>query len=187
MLSDHLPKGNAVLDASVIINLLGCGEPARVLSALGYPCIVETRTLREIRRHPEPGRSHETILQDLVSRELLVVVRMTDEEYENYLGYVQGPLASRLDDGESAAIALAGRGACLILDERKARRRVATELPEVSVRSSLQLMLTSACRGGWKLEEARDCVQMAIRHARMGVPREDVSLLKMLLDEEGKE
>ena len=110
MLSDHLPKGNAVLDASVIINLLGCGEPARVLSALGCPCIVETRTLREIQRHPEPGRSHETILQDLVSRELLVVVRMTDEEYENYLGYVQGPLASRLDDGESAAIAIAGRG-----------------------------------------------------------------------------
>lgn len=182
-----MPKGNAVLDASVIINLLGCGEPARVLSALGCPCIVETRTLREIRRHPEPGRSHETVLQDLVSRELLVVVRMTDEEYENYLGYVQGPLASRLDDGESAAMAIAGRGACLILDDRKARRRVVAELPGVSVRSSLQLMLTGACRGGWKLEEARDCVRMAIQHARMGIPREDASLLKMLLDEEGQE
>ena len=181
-----MPKGNAVLDASVIINLLGCGEPARILSALDYPCIVETRTLREIRRHPEPGRSHETALQDLVSQGLLVVVRMTDEEYENYLRYVQGSLASRLDDGESAAIAIAGRGTCLILDERKARRRVAMELPGVSVRSSLQLMLTGACRAGWKLEEARDFVRMAIRHARMGVPREDALLLKMLLGDEGQ-
>ena len=112
---------------------------------------------------------------------------MTDEEYENYLTYVQGPLAHRLDDGESAAIAIAGRGACLILDERKARRRVAADHPEVTVRSSLQLMLTGASRAGWTMEEARVCVQMAVRHARMGVPREDASLLERLLNEEGQQ
>ncbi len=106
---------------------------------------------------------------------------MTEIEYDAYLNFVSGPLGTRLDDGESAALAISGRGSSIILDERKARRRASEGGATVSVASTLQLMLTSGYRQAWAVQSIRDLVISALKHSRMGVPKEDIALLKDLL------
>lgn len=109
---------------------------------------------------------------------------MTEEEYETYLTLVSGPLGTRLDDGESAALAISGRAASIVLDERKARRRAAEDRKvsrDLTVASTLRLMLTSGHRQAWSTQKVRDLVVEARKSARMGVPKEDAALLEALL------
>lgn len=181
LLNDFLPRGVVILDASVLINLLGCGEPVAVLAGLGERCLMEQRTLREVRRHPIPGLDYVEPLRVLVSRGTLEEVRMNEAEYETYLAFVSGPLGTRLGDGESAALAVSSRGSSLVLDERRARRRAGNSVNGATVASTLQLMLTSGYRQGWSAERLRNLVVSARQHARMGVPKEDSTLLGELL------
>jgi predicted nucleic acid-binding protein len=176
-----LPKGLAVLDASVVINLLGTKEPVAILEGLGNKCLIEQRTLREVCRHPIPNLLAEPVLAELKAKNLLEEVRMTDAEYEVYLSYLTPPLGTRLDTGESAALAVAGRSACVILDERKARRAAAAAVPNIFVASSLRLVLTSAHRSGWDAQRAKSLVEQAIQNSRMATPKEDLELLTRLL------
>lgn len=184
LLNDYLPMGVVILDASVLINLFGCGECVAVLEGLREKCLMEVRTLKEIRKHPIPGCDHAAPLRALFSSATLEEVRMTDEEYETYLTFVSGPLETRLDDGESAALAISGRASTIVLDERKARRRAAGDskvTKDVTVASTLKLMLTSGHRQAWSVEKVRDLVAAARQNSRMGVPKEDMALLKELL------
>lgn len=184
LLNDYMPRGVVVLDASVLINLLGCGECVAVLEGLREKCLMEVRTLKEVRKHPIPGCDHVAPLRALLSSGALAEVRMTNEEYESYLTFVSGPLGTRLDDGESAALAISGRASSIVLDERKARRRAAKDAKvakDVTVASTLQLMLTSGHRQAWSVQKIRDLVAAACQNSRMGVPKEDMALLKELL------
>ena len=184
LLNDYLRRGVVILDASVLINLLGCGECVAVLEGLGEKCLMEARTLKEVRKHPIPGFDHAQILRALFSSGTLEEVRMTDVEYEKYLTFVSGPLGTRLDDGESAALAITGRASSIVLDERKARRRAAGDpliAHSMTVASTLQLMLTSGHRQSWSVQKVRDLVASARKSARMGVPKEDLALLEVLL------
>lgn len=182
MLFDYLPPGPFVLDASAIINLLGCGDMPGVLRALGGACIVEERTLKEVRRHPVPGQNHGPVLDGLQQLGALKVERMTSVEYDVYLSLVQGSIVSRLDDGESAAIALASRGYAVILDENKARGVVSRDYPNIPFCSTLRLLLTAGKRGPWPVERVQQLVLSARRHARMGVPRGERHVLSCLMD-----
>ena len=173
--------GAFILDASAIINLLGSGDMPAVVRALGATCFVETRTLREIQRHPIPGLDHRPVLADLQREGRLTVERMSGLEYETNLSLVAGTLASRLGSGESAAIALAARGHALVLDENKARRIVAQSFPAVPFFSTLRLLLAAAQRASLPVEQVRQWVLSARVHARMGVPREEQSELEELM------
>jgi predicted nucleic acid-binding protein len=181
LLNDYLPTGATILDASVLINLLGCGQCLGVLEGLGEKCLIEERTLREVRRHPIPGCDHVAALRALLSSGKLEEVRMTEEEYEKYLTFVSGPIGARLDDGESAALAISGRGSSIVLDERKARRRAVGDAKGVAVISTLRLMLTSGRRQAWSVQMVRDLVSAARQNSRMGVAKEDIALLEELL------
>jgi predicted nucleic acid-binding protein len=181
LLNDLLPRGIVILDASVLINLLGCGEPVAVLTGLGEKCLMEQRTLNEVRKHPIPGVDLNAPLSDLFAAGTLEEVRMTDNEYETYLTFVSGLLGTRLDDGESAALAISGRGSSIVLDERKARRRAGECARAVAVASTLQLMVTSGHRQAWSVQRVRHLVAAARAHSRMGVPKEDSALLEQLL------
>lgn len=182
LLNDYLPSGATILDASVLINLLGCGQCLGVLEGLGEKCLMEERTLKEVCRHPIPGCDHIAEVRALLSSGTLEEVRMTEEEYETYLMFVSGPVGARLDDGESAALAISGRGSSIVLDERKARRRAAVDAKNVAVISTLRLMLTSGYRQAWSIQKVHDLVSAARQNSRMGVPKEDISLLEKLLN-----
>lgn len=180
-LSDYLPAGQPVLDASVIINLLGTRRPIEVLRALGHRSLVEERTLKEVRRHPIPDLQVEPVLTELRDQGLLDKVRMTDDEYDMYLTHVSGPLEQRLDDGESAALAISPRGSCIVLDERKARSRAASSAPGLIVVSSLRLLISSGHRAGWPPEHIKQLVESARTSSRMGVPKSEHTLLAQVL------
>ena len=181
LLFDHLPHGPIVLDASAIINLLGCGDIQGVLRALGCVCLVEKRTLNEVQRHPVPGQNHGPVLDELRQLGMLSVERMTAGEYETYLSLVQGSISSRLDSGESAAIALTSRGHPIVLDENKARSVVTRAYQDIPFCSTLKLLITAGKRGSWPVEQVQQLVLSARRHARMGIPRGESEALGELM------
>lgn len=180
-LVSQFPDGPLVLDASALINLLGCGNPGLVLAALGVRCLIEQRTLAEITRHPVGDISREATLDALLSDGLLYPCRMTSEEYDIYLSLVSGRPSDVLGDGESAAIATAcGTGHALILDDRKARRICGARFPGIPVASSLGLFIEAGNRAGWSIVQVRDLVHTAREMARMNVVRGEEPLLAAL-------
>lgn len=179
---DHLPAGQLALDASVLLNVLGCGAIEDVLGALGGPCLVEDKVLGEIQRHPVPGLCHLTELEALIKSGRLARVTMTDVEYAHYLSMVQAPLGYRLDVGESATLAIAHSRNCgVVMDENKGRRYVAERFPTVRVVSSLMLFISATVRLGRGRPFLRDVVGSARRTARMAVPKSERELLAKVL------
>ena len=57
-----------VLDASVLINLLGTGQPLSVLRALRRDFFVEEITLAEVRLDPLTGKSAEQVIAGLQNK-----------------------------------------------------------------------------------------------------------------------
>lgn len=182
MLFDYLPLRPLVLDASAIINLLGCGDMPGVLRALSVVCLVEEKTLSEVERHPASGYDHRPVIHALQQSSALKVERMSGPEYEIYISLVQGNLRGRLDDGESAAIALSSRGYPVVIDENKARRVLTQKFPGTPFCSTLRLLLTAGQRESWSVEAVQHLVLLARRHARMGVPREERAQLQNLME-----
>ena len=182
MLFDYLPLRPIVLDASAIINLLGCGDMQSVLRALSVVCLVEEKTLNEVERHPVPGYDHRPVIRDLQESGALKVERMSELEYRIYISLIQGNMTARLDSGESAAIALSSRGHPVVIDENKARRVLAQRFPGTKFCSTLRLLLTAGKRDSWTLEAVQHLVLSARKHARMGVPREERAQLQNLMD-----
>lgn len=182
MLFDYLPLRPLVLDASAIINLLGCGDMPGVLRALNVVCLVEEKTLGEVERHPVPGYDHRPVMSALQKSSALKIERMSGPEYEIYISLVQGNLTGRLDDGESAAIALSSRGYPVVIDENKARRVLTQQFPGTQFCSTLRLLLTAGQRESWSMEAVQNLVLSARRHARMGVPREERAQLEKLME-----
>lgn len=185
-LSDSIPKGSPVLDASVVINILGTGAAEDVFAAVGSPSLVEERTLREVLRHPLEGFDLEASLAGLKDRGHLLEVRMSGEEYQTYLSLVSGPLGTKLGVGESAAMAIAARGACLILDDRKARRRCPSLSSNPALATSVQLMVSCAARQLWPAARMLQLVASARMHARMSISKEDEAVLTELEEAHGQ-
>jgi len=181
LLLDNFPIGPLVLDASVIINLLGSGSPETILAATGVDCIVVEQTLAEITRHPIAGLCHKEILSALGHDGHIQLHRMSSEEYALYLSLIQGASSECLDDGESAAIAVAvSTKQAVILDDGKARRIRRERFPSVPVVSSLQLFVAAGVRSGWPLEQVRGVVASAITTAKMNVVKGEEFLLRRL-------
>jgi predicted nucleic acid-binding protein len=172
--SNEFPTGDVVLDASVVINLLGCKHARIVIVGLGVTCLIEKRTLDEIQRHPVPGLSHTRELEVLIQDGLVCVHRMTMPEYLVYLGLVTGEPVNVLGDGESAAIATAvGTGNAVILDDRKARRICGGNFPSVPIASSLRLFVEAARRGKFDNQFLRDLVSAALVNSRMSIMKDE--------------
>lgn len=163
-----------VLDASVIINLLGSEHAAEVLGAIDVSIVVEERTLKEIKRHPISGRSHVDELNALIAKGLIRVVRMTGEAYEIYLGLIDDASPSSLGDGESAAIAIAATfGHCVVLDDRKARRVFGERYPNTPLLSTIRLFVGAGENCSVVSAKFEKIVELALSNSRMGIPNED--------------
>lgn len=179
--SSGFPAGPLVLDASVLFNLLGTGRSTELLRALGVPCWVEERTAAEIRRMPGQ-RTESAPLQPLIDDGCLNLLRMSEQAYETYLTLLSGPSTDTLDDGESAAIALAVDGlGSVVLDDKKARRILATRFPDVRSGTSFSLIVEAARRAEWSEQMLRDAVSMARSVSRMAVVFHERALFAELL------
>lgn len=176
--------GRPILDASVLFNVLATGCPVELLRALGIVCFVEARTAAEIKRMPGEFRESQPLLS-LLNDGCLQIVRMSEQAYQIYLSLVGGASLGTLDDGESAAIALAADGGgCVILDDRKARRIHCSRFPDVPCASSLLLFFEAARRGGMSDEQLRGMLRRARSVGRMAVLKEERSLFEAICPDE---
>ncbi len=129
-----------------------------------------------------PGqRTEGAPLQPLFDDGCLQLCRMSDQAYETYVSLVSGLPTDTLDDGESAAIAVAVDGfGSVVLDDKKARRIFSTRFKLASPGSSLTLLLAAATRANWSLDELRAAVTAARTVSRMAVIPDDQALFSEL-------
>jgi predicted nucleic acid-binding protein len=180
-ISDAFPNGPLVLDASVVFNLLACRRPDDVLRAIGENSVIEERTLAEIKRHPIEGICHKEVLERLIGEGLVRKHRMASQEYALYLSLVTGNPAECLDDGESAAIAVAvTSNYTVVLDDGKARRIHRERFPSTQVVSSLGLFIAAGERGNWSRIDIRNLVANARTNARMNIVKGEEELFANL-------
>ena len=169
LLSSTFPSGPLVLDASVLLNLLATGNAPEILNALGVPCWVEERTAAEVRRSPGE-RTDSMPLRALFDDGYLQSCRMSPAAYDVYISLISGPSAHALDDGESAAIAVAATGlGSVVLDDKKARRICSECFGQVSMVSSLLLLVEAARRAQWHEDRLLHVIQRAREVSRMSI------------------
>jgi predicted nucleic acid-binding protein len=179
---DHLPAGQLVLDASVLINLLGCCAADEVFSALNLPCLVEEKVFGEILRHPVPGLCHMKELQALQDAGCIERARMEDQEYAKFLTLIQAPLGQRLGAGESATLVVAQqRSLSVVIDENKARSYVRMQMHQVAMVSTLRLLISATVRLGRDVSYLQGLVATARQNAKMGIAKDERQLFADVL------
>jgi predicted nucleic acid-binding protein len=172
-----------VLDASVAINVLGCGEARAILDAFPGRIIVPDVTSREVLRDPLDPNSRADPLVELIDAKLIERLPLAGGALSTFMRLVGAAHPDDLGDGESAAIALAEQlGAAIALDDGKARRIVQHQFPQIRMLSSVSLFATVQVAGtlGRKLADA---VFSALVNSRMRVLPEDEAWVLALLGE----
>src|SRR5688572_19578187 len=96
-----------VLDASVAINVLGCGEAETVLRAFPGRIIVPDVTSREIFRDPLHPDRHTDPLAPFIQSGLIERISLDGTALNTFMRLVSADAPDDLGDGESASIALA--------------------------------------------------------------------------------
>jgi hypothetical protein len=95
---------------------------------------------------------------------------MSPAAYDIYLSLISGPSVQALDDGESAAIAVSATGlGSVVLDDKKARRICSECFGQVSMTSSLLLLVEAARRAQWDGERLLYVIQRARDVSRMSI------------------
>jgi predicted nucleic acid-binding protein len=181
-----MPEG-LVLDASVVINLLGCGAAERVLRALPGRLVVADATSREVVRHPIPSAARGGPLQPLLEAKLVERVELMPSAMTTFISLVGAEPPDDLGDGESAAIALAEQlNLSIALDDAKARRIVRGRFSSLRLQTSVDLFSlpsVAAVLG----DGLADIVFSALTNARMRVTRENEAWVLRLLGERAAE
>jgi predicted nucleic acid-binding protein len=161
-----------ILDASVLINLQGCGVAERILRVMPARGVVPDVTSREVVRQP---------VDQLVERGLIERVNLSAEAMVTFMQLVRADPPDDLDDGEAAAIALAEHSkSAIALDEKKARRIVRSRPSKLRVVSTVELFClpeVASELGG----ELADAVYNALINSRMRVLPENVGWVLELL------
>jgi predicted nucleic acid-binding protein len=164
-----------VLDASAAINFLGTGIASELLTLLDRPLLMADRAFRELRRHPMPGRDHESELSTLTDSGCIVIHTLEAEARELFFDLTSADSPNGLDDGEAATIALAvshSRPAVPVLDDRKARNLLTRRWPSGHALYTVDLLADQRIGRGIAKAMLADAVHLALTHARMRVPTE---------------
>lgn len=164
-----------VLDASAIINLLGTGSAAEIISLLRTEIFAERIAFEEVLRHPIPGADHAAELEDLAASGLLLVQDMDDAGREIFRDLAFSDLTSGLDDGEAATIAFAlthSISAVPVIDERKAASLFLRRWGSRVTISTITLLSDERVTKHLSRARLADAVYSALIHARMRVPRD---------------
>ncbi|MGB7546463.1 MAG: hypothetical protein WBM14_01830 [Terracidiphilus sp.] len=160
-----------ILDASVLINILGTGCPDVILRAMRRVVTVDEITLREVNIDPATGQGAEKVLAQLQSCSLLKIIRMGDQAYAQFIGLTGAQPPDDLDDGEAATLAQA---ACsnyvAVIDERKATRISSSTFPKMPLLNSIDLLAAPELIDELGRDGLSDLIYLALRDSRMRVP-----------------
>jgi hypothetical protein len=160
-----------VIDASVLINLLGTRVPGPIFSALGRIFAIDEVTLAEVNIDPATQGSARRAIEELQAHGLLTI--LNDSTYEQFLSFTGAEAPNDLDDGEAATLAHACSNAFVaVIDERKATRVALSCEPPLTVLNSLDLLAAHELTARLGSTAVADALFFAIRDAKMRVPRE---------------
>jgi len=160
-----------VLDTSVILNLLGSGRPRFLLTHVPYRVTAPAQVIEEIRKEPEIAVAKDASLFDILESGLIKVVEPNDDAEQLAIALAGAPSPDDLDDGEAYAIAYAvALGATIGIDERKGRRVISEQWPNLNCLFTIEIMETAAMRAQLADEDWAEVVFSALRYARMRVP-----------------
>jgi predicted nucleic acid-binding protein len=175
--------GALVLDASVLINLLGSGRPELLLRAIPEKVLMADRTFGEVLRDPSGRLPPREIRGALVSGGLIELRALDPDNLDIFIDLAAHPDA--LDDGEAATIAVAvGAGAVPVLDERKARRVFRERFPERDIESSAGLFRRLNEGDRLPFGTLRAALFDALCNARMNVVPDEMEWVLATLGEE---
>lgn len=174
-----------IADASVVINLNATLRAAEVIRALPNPVAVTINSFSELRGGLSNGHKDAEQLQDLVARGIVNVVELGVVGAEIYGSLIEGFAARTLDDGEAATIGFAQQcGGVAVIDERKARSICLSSFPDLSVASTVDLLLHPEVEAALGHLGQREAIFNALRFARMRVPKEQIEKVVDLIGPE---
>ena len=160
-----------IVDASVLINILGTGCPVAVFECLARVFAIDEITVQEVGIDPSTRRSSQEILATLQQRGMLKVIRMADDVYERFLGFTAAEPPNDLDDGEAATLAHAASDHYVaVIDERKASRIAGLHIPEIKTLNSIDLLAAPEVLRRIGRDNLSEAIYRALRDARMRVP-----------------
>jgi predicted nucleic acid-binding protein len=174
-------SGGYVLDASVVINLLGSGVADRVLTALDGRRVVPDVTSGEVLRHPLTSSGRGDHLEPYIRAGLVERVELLPTALATFMRLVGAESPDDLGDGESAAIALAQElGLSIALDDTKARRIVREQFSLLQMVTTVELFALPSVAAALGADLA-DAVFSALVNARMRVTIENEPWVLLLL------
>lgn len=173
-----------VLDASVVINILACGDAARLLKALDRKAVVPSQVVDEIGREPVRHADDANSFPDLLRSGLLQLHELEGVHYLKFLDLAGAAAPDSLGDGEAATIAVAEQLKCMaIIDERKATRIARSRRPSHMTACTLDLYSCNDLSSIFSKEDLALLVFGSMQHARMRVPVDRQSWVIDLLGE----
>ena len=162
-----------VLDASVMINFLGSGDPEQLLRALSRRVLLVDIARGEIRRDPFTRDPADAKLRALVSSGLIEDVTLNASGYELFLQLTGAPSPDDLGDGESATIAFATQAAAVaVMDDRKGARIAMNRMVSGMLLHSMDLFCSKEVCGIIQAPRLADLVFSSLQTARMRVPHD---------------
>jgi predicted nucleic acid-binding protein len=168
-LTDH--NDVAVIDTSVVINLIATGSAEQIINALPNSIAVVNIAANELEQGRLSGRPTSHQLSQLVSTNTVELVTLDSQSEMFFERLVIGPAIDTLDDGEAATIAHAVHcGGIAVIDERKATRICATQFEQLSVISTVDLLAHPDVLKSIGSEKLTHAVLNALRLAHMRVP-----------------
>lgn len=159
-----------ILDASSVLNLLGSGRARDILTVLRRQALITAQAAGEVGRDPLTGAPGSDVLEELAGDGLFRTVRLSDNAYEVFLGFVSAPSPEGLDDGEAATVAHAAEvHGVPIIDERKGTRIAATFCAHPPL-CTLDVFASVRVHDALGTAGLADAVHSALLRARMRVP-----------------
>lgn len=175
------PANIIVADASVLINLNASGHFEAIIRASVCNFHVTQNAFEELQRGSRNGHADASAVGDLAQAGLLAVVPLADAAEPVYRSLIEGAASETLDDGEAATIAQAHAiSGVALIDEKKASRLCNDRFPNLSLRSTAELLLDN------KISEAlgalhAEAVLKALTKARMNVHPEHLDAIRQLI------
>ena len=162
-----------VIDASVLINLLGTGEIEAIFEAVERPVYLARPALSEVTRDPLTGQSPAPVLELLATRGFVICRDMDSQTRAHMVALTGAPGSDALDDGEAATIAVGASMNCaVVIDEARGRRIAANTHVAEDILGTLDIIASTRIFGILGEDRVRAAILSACRHARMRVPHE---------------
>jgi len=170
------PRTVLVADASVVINLNATGRAHAIIAAFSNRWAVTANAFAELVNGIRNGHDDARALRILIDKGAIDIVGLGDSGSRIYETLIDGSALRTLDDGEAATIGYAHEvGGIALIDERKAIKLCADAYPELTLITTVQILLHPTVIEALGPSEHIDVIMAALNKARMRVPPDQIA------------